>query len=98
MFTTNVILYWNYAFFYIVTIPAKKTTKCACIYTWIDGKEVFDSYILRDHFTNLIDVSDIPSTFASNVSLLASWGIRASGSCVVTPAGIKTPLPGLETD
>ncbi len=84
--------------FFILSQSLQKKTKCACIYTWIDGKEVFDSYILRHHFTNLIDVSDIPSTFASNVSLLASWGIRASGSCVVTPAGIKTPLPGLETD
>lgn len=52
-------------------------------------------YVLRHHL-NLIGVSDIPRTFAS--SLLASWGIQASGSCVVTPAGIKTPLPGLETD
>lgn len=59
------------------------------------SKEMVAMYILRPNFPNFIGVSNTPRTFA-NCSR-TSLGIRASGSCVVTPAGIKTPLLGLQT-
>lgn len=72
-------------------------SKYACIYTKIlaGSKEIVVIYI-KTSFITFYWFEQYSRTFA-NCSR-TSLGIRASGSCVVTPAGIKTPLLGLQTE